>query len=120
MSPFLPLLLVCCPPLGGAMMAVDMQYESQADEQAYYGYVDVWRNELEQNWSAGGYVQMPNAVREDRSLSHKAKEIYGQLLAHMWFRTDKCWPSQKTIAEATGYSRCSIIRGLKELYERGY
>jgi hypothetical protein len=105
------------------MMVVEMQQEMpespQVDEQAYYGYMDVWKSELEQNWNAG-YVQMPNSVRRDRSLSKKAKTIYCALLAHMWFGTDRCWPSQAELAAATDYHRSSIIRGLQELYERGY
>jgi hypothetical protein len=38
----------------------------------------------------------------------------------MWFQSDHCWPSQQTLAEAIGYSRRSVIRACKELYERGY
>jgi helix-turn-helix protein len=89
------------------------------DEEAFMAYRETWRQELEENWT-GGYAQMPNEIRQDRSLSHKAKEVYEQLLSYMWFKTDRCWPSQTTLAEATGYSRRSIVRALNELYERGY
>lgn len=90
-----------------------------AEDEAFYGYMEVLRHELEKNWN-GGYAQMPNEIRADHTLSHKAKEVYEQLLSFMWFKSDRCWPSQKTIAEATGYSRRSVIRALNELYERGY
>jgi hypothetical protein len=89
------------------------------DEEAFYAYMEGLRRELEQNWN-GGYAQMPNEVRSDRTLSHKAKEIYEQLLSYMWFKSDRCWPSQSTLASDTGYSRRSVIRALNELYERGY
>jgi hypothetical protein len=63
---------------------------------------------------------MPDVVRNDRNLSPKAKIVYEQLLAHMWFSTDRCYPSQETLAQETGYSRRTVIRACKELYERGY
>jgi biotin operon repressor len=74
---------------------------------------------LQQNW-AGGFCKMPDAVRNDRTLSPKAKIIYEQLLSYMWLHSDHCWPSQQTLADATGYSRRTVIRACKELYERGY
>lgn len=89
------------------------------DEEAFLAYRDAWRQELEQNWS-GGYAQMPNEVRHDPTISAKAKILYEQLLSYMWFKSDRCWPSQATLAEATGYSRRTVIRALNELYERGY
>jgi len=89
------------------------------DEEAFYAYMEVLRRELDQNWN-GGYAQMPNEIRADRTLSHKAKEVYEQLLSYMWFKSDRCWPSQNTLASDTGYSRRSVIRALNELYERGY
>jgi hypothetical protein len=77
------------------------------------------REELKKNW-ANGFCRMPDIVRNDRNLSPKAKIIYEQLLAHMWFSTDRCYPSQQTLADETGYSRRTVIRACKELYERGY
>jgi DNA-binding transcriptional regulator YhcF (GntR family) len=86
------------------------------DETAYR---DMLREELKKNW-ANGFCRMPDAVRNDLSLSPKAKIVYEQLLAHMWFSTDRCYPSQQTLADETGYSRRTVIRACKELYERGY
>ena len=91
----------------------------QAHDQAFEAYSEALKRDLEANY-AGGYAQMPHAVRNDPTLSPKSKIIYEQLLSYMWFQTDRCWPSQATIAEGTGYSRRSVIRGLIELYERGY
>jgi DNA-binding transcriptional regulator YhcF (GntR family) len=86
------------------------------DETAYR---DMLREELKKNWT-GGFCRMPDAVRNDPNLSPKAKIVYEQLLAHMWFSTDRCYPSQQTLADETGYSRRTVIRACKELYERGY
>ncbi len=94
-------------------------HDATTDDAVFLASVDAWQRELESNWS-GGYAQMPNAVRNDPSLSAKAKLVYEQLLSHMWFKTDRCWPSQATLAEATGYSRRTVIRAVQELYERGY
>ncbi len=94
-------------------------FHDATTDAAFLTSVDAWQRELESNWS-GGYAQMPNAVRNDPSLSAKAKLVYEQLLSHMWFKTDRCWPSQATLAEATGYSRRTVIRAVQELYERGY
>ncbi len=77
------------------------------------------REALLDNWAAG-FCRMPDVVRQDRTLSPKAKIVYEQLLSYMWFQSDHCWPSQQTLADATGYSRRSVIRACKELYERGY
>ena len=82
-------------------------------------YRTMLRKALAKNWT-GGFCQMPDAVRNDRTLSHKARTVYEQLLAHMWFSTDRCYPSQQTLADETGYSRRTVIRACKELYERGY
>jgi DNA-binding transcriptional regulator YhcF (GntR family) len=82
-------------------------------------YRDMLREELKKNW-ANGFCRMPDAVRNDPTLSPKAKIVYEQLLAHMWFSTDRCYPSQQTLADETGYSRRTVIRACKELYERGY
>jgi biotin operon repressor len=82
-------------------------------------YREMLREELAKNW-ANGFCRMPDAVRNDRTLSPKAKIAYEQLLAHMWFSTDRCYPSQQTLADETGYSRRTVIRACKELYERGY
>lgn len=89
------------------------------DTTAYEEFVEVWRQELEQNWQ-GGYTQMPDEIASDPTLSPRAKHLYRALLSFMWLKTDKCWPSQKTLAEATGYSRSTVIRALHDLYERGY
>jgi hypothetical protein len=86
------------------------------DETAYR---EMLREELAKNW-ANGFCRMPDAVRNDRTLSPKAKIVYEQLLAHMWFSTDRCYPAQQTLAYETGYSRRTVIRACKELYERGY
>lgn len=98
---------------------IDMQATELTDNAAFDAYLDAWRKEVEANWN-GGYAQMPALVRNDPSLSAKAKLVYEQLLSFMWFRSDRCWPSQATLAEGTGYSRRTVIRALKELYERGY
>ncbi len=82
-------------------------------------YRAMLREELKKNW-ANGFCRMPDAVRNDCTLSPKAKIVYEQLLAHMWFSTDRCYPSQQTLADETGYSRRTVIRACKELYERGY
>ena len=86
------------------------------DETAYR---DMLQKALKKNW-ANGFCRMPDAARNDPTLSPKAKIIYEQLLAHMWFSTDRCYPSQQTLADETGYSRRTVIRACKELYERGY
>jgi hypothetical protein len=88
-------------------------------EDAYEAFIDAWRRELEHNWQ-GGYTQMPDAIRHDPTLSPRAKIVYESLLSFMWFKTDKCFPSQKTLASATGYSVRTVIRALNDLYERGY
>jgi DNA-binding transcriptional ArsR family regulator len=85
----------------------------------YTVYLESLHKELTANWS-GGYAQMPHVVRNDSTLSQKCKIVYEQLLSYMWFGSDTCWPSQETIAKATGYSRRTVIRALNELYERGY
>src|SRR5512135_1911614 len=82
-------------------------------------YRDMLQKALAKNWT-GGFCRMPDAVRNDPTLSPKAKIVYEQLLAHMWFSTDRCYPSQQTLADETGYSRRTVIRACKELYERGY
>jgi predicted transcriptional regulator len=82
-------------------------------------YREMLREALAKNW-IGGFCRMPDAVRNDPDLSPKAKIVYEQLLAHMWFSTDRCYPSQETLAQETGYSRRTVIRACKELYERGY
>ncbi len=82
-------------------------------------YRELLREEIAKNW-ARGFCQMPDMVLQDRSLSPKAKIVYEQLLSYMWFHSDHCWPSQQTLADATGYSRRTVIRACKELYERGY
>jgi DNA-binding transcriptional ArsR family regulator len=81
--------------------------------------MDALRLEIAANYK-NGYSQMPDQVRQDRTLSPKAKIVYEQLLSYMWFKSERCFPSQQTIADATGYSRRSVIRALTELYERGY
>ena len=99
--------------------APDIQAQQHPEDAAFEAYVAAWHKELEANWN-GGYAQIPNSVRNDASLSAKAKLVYEQLLSFMWFKTDRCWPSQATLAEGTGYSRRTVIRALKELDERGY
>jgi DNA-binding transcriptional regulator YhcF (GntR family) len=92
-------------------------YHPDGDDETVYR--NLLREELAKNW-AGGFCRMPDLVRQDRTLSPKAKIIYEQLLSYMWFQSDHCWPSQQTLADATGYSRRTVIRACKELYERGY
>jgi ribosomal protein L13E len=89
------------------------------DEAAFQAYRATWREQIAANWT-NGYCQMPDAVRQDPTLSPKAKLVYEQLLDFMWFQSDRCWPSQQTIADALGYSRRTVIRACNELYERGY
>ncbi len=101
-----------------------MQQQNVTVEELFDGdvetaYRDMLREELKKNW-AQGFCRMPDIVRNDRNLSPKAKIIYEQLLAHMWFSTDRCYPSQQTLADETGYSRRTVIRACKELYECGY
>ncbi len=98
---------------------IEMQATELPDDAAFEAYVAAWHKELDANWN-GGYAQIPTLVRNDASLSAKAKLVYEQLLSFMWFRTDRCWPSQATLAEGTGYSRRTVIRAVQELYERGY
>jgi len=98
---------------------IEMQATELPDEAAFEAYLATWRKELDANWD-GGYAQIPTLVRNDASLSAKAKLVYEQLLSYMWFRSDRCWPSQATLAQGTGYSRRTVIRALQELYERGY
>src|SRR5450755_269454 len=90
-----------------------------SQDAAFSAYIEDLRQELKANWS-GGYAQMPHVVRNDSTLSQKCKIVYEQLLSYMWFGSDTCWPSQETIAKATGYSRRTVIRALNELYERSY
>lgn len=92
---------------------------TRLNEQAFEAYNEALKRGLEANF-AGGYAQMPHAVRNDPTLSAKAKIIYEQLLSYMWFKSDKCFPSQETLARETGYSRRTVIRAIKELYERCY
>ncbi len=87
--------------------------------EAFSHYMENLQQELEENWR-GGYTQMPDEIRQDATLSPRAKIIYEQLLSYMWFKSDHCWPSQQTLAEATGYSRRTVIRALQDLYNRGY
>ncbi len=89
------------------------------DEEAYLEYMNVWREQIRQNWQYG-YTQMPDEVAADPTLSPRAKHVYRALLSFMWLGTDRCWPSQATLAECTAYSRSTVIRALKDLYERGY
>ncbi len=97
--------------------STDAEEEASA---AYMAYMEMLHRELEAaNWTPG-YSQMPDLVRQDKTLSPKAKIIYGQLLSYMWFKSDRCWPSQQTLADTTGYSRRTVIRACAELYERGY
>jgi biotin operon repressor len=97
----------------------DVPVEELFDYDEETTYCDMLREELKKNWT-GGFCRMPDAVRQDRMLSPKAKIVYEQLLAHMWFSTDRCYPSQQTLADETSYSRRTVIRACKELYERGY
>ncbi len=63
---------------------------------------------------------MPDEIAADPTLSPRAKHVYRALLSFMWRKSDRCWPSQETLAEATGYSRSTVIRAINDLYERGY
>lgn len=98
---------------------IEMHATELPDDAAFEAYLATWHKELDANWD-GGYAQVPNMVRNDATLSAKAKLVYEQLLSYMWFRSDRCWPSQATLAQGTGYSRRTVIRALQELYERGY
>lgn len=98
---------------------IKMHATELPDDAAFEAYLATWRKELDANWD-GGYAQIPTLVRNDASLSAKAKLVYEQLLSFMWFRSDRCWPSQATLAQGTGYSRRTVIRAVQELYERGY
>jgi biotin operon repressor/ribosomal protein L13E len=94
--------------------------EATTDEEAaFQAYLATWREQIAANWT-NGYCQMPDVVRQDPTLSPKAKLVYEQLLAFMWLKADRCWPSQQTIADCLHYSRRTVIRALNELYERGY
>lgn len=93
--------------------------EQSDDQRAYAEFTEALRRELSANW-IGGYCQMPDAVRNDPDLGNSAKLVYEQLLSYMWLKTDRCWPSQTTIAEALGISRRTVIRACEELYQRGH
>lgn len=45
--------------------------------------------------------------------------IYNVLLSYADFNTGKCFPSIKTIHKLTGYSKTTIIQGIKELEDWG-
>ena len=69
---------------------------------------------------AAGFTMMPDMVRGDPTLSRTAKLVYEQLLSYMRQR-DFCWPSQQRIADDLGtVSRRTVIRAIRELYERGF
>jgi hypothetical protein len=89
------------------------------DEEALLEYMTVWGEQIRQNWQ-DGYTQMPDEIAADPTLSPRAKHVYRALLSFMWLGTDRCWPSQETLAERTAYSRSTVIRALNDLYERGY
>lgn len=93
--------------------------QTNNNNEAFSLYMESLQQGLDENWR-GGYTQMPDEIRQDSTLSPRAKIVYEQLLSYMWFKSDRCWPSQQTLAEATGYSRRTIIRALQDLYNRGY
>ncbi len=103
----------------GNLHIVTETTEQEENEKAYEEYMRMLKQQLEQNWQ-GGYTQTPDEVEADPTLPSRAKRVYRALVSFMWFKTDKCFPSQETLAERTGLSRSTIIRALKDLYERGY
>lgn len=92
---------------------------SERDEALIRERLETYRAIIANNLSEG-FTQMPDQVRKDATLSRAAKLVYEQLLCYTR-QKDCCWPSQQTIAEAiVTISRRTVIRAIKELYQRGY
>src|SRR5215469_298847 len=91
----------------------------ERDEALIRERLEVYRAIIAGNLTEG-FTQMPHQVREDPFLSRAAKLVYEQLLKYTR-QKDFCWPSQQRIADdIVTISRSTVIRALKELYERGY
>ncbi len=62
----------------------------------------------------GGFVQLPRLVLRAKSLSVKAKLIYGMLLDYAW-HDDRVFPGQERMADDLDVSLDSVQRALQEL-----
>lgn len=64
-----------------------------------------------------GFIQFPNNVLRDGSLSDNAKLVYGLLLSYAW-QDNECFPGHERLASHLGCERKKIVRGLEELKHR--
>jgi hypothetical protein len=64
-----------------------------------------------------GFIQAPNIVIRDGSLSVNAKVLYLLLLSYAW-QDGECFPGHKRLADNMGVKRTTIWRSLSELKSR--
>ena len=69
--------------------------------------------------SAHGFIQVPRVILTNTELTIYAKLVYSMLLGYAWEK-DRCFPGQEKLAEDLGISRDSVIKGIKELEDKGY
>ena len=69
-------------------------------------------------WMKNGYTKIPNYILSDKTLKAEARFIYALL---EMFNMDKywCWPTQKLLAEVSGYGVKKLRRHLKALRDKG-
>lgn len=65
------------------------------------------------------YGKTPVDVACDPTLSTTAKAVYAVLAVHVDVRTNQCYPSWATLQRATGKSRATVYRALRELVDAG-
>lgn len=65
------------------------------------------------------FAKVDVAVIRDKSLSQTARIIFAVLCTFADKDTRGCWPGNKAVAEAAGFSKSTVIRAYKELEARG-
>jgi len=65
----------------------------------------------------GGFAQVPNVVLYDPLLGASGKVCYVLLLSYAW-QSERCFPSQKLLAENMSCTVRTTIRALKDLQKR--
>ena len=64
--------------------------------------------------SAGGFVQLPNFILRDPSLSVGAKVVYAMFISYGW-HNDFCFPGQDRLAQDMGLTRPRVTQLIGEL-----
>jgi hypothetical protein len=66
------------------------------------------------------FLIVAQEILADQRISANAKLLLAQLLDHRNKRTGQCNPWETSLAEELGISRCTVMRGLKELSLAGW